>query len=207
MAYATSQSLFTLNQELLTLSATQPSIHTTVDCFNFTKPSANIANGMGRTLSAPVPTFGASDDRSFTSASIAHFSLLADALSSAFPDFDFTTVCPWNFKLIPAPEQAQANINWAFQTQVNDSQVIVAHLWSTLEKEISPGMCSIYSYESDRPDAFSESGAVYNLCYFFLNERMGKVVLVNLMRGGRDLVAEDDEIVEDIEERYGYAIW
>jgi hypothetical protein len=207
MAYSTSQNLFKLNQELLTLAATHPSAHATVDCFNFAKPSSR---SVGRSLSSPVHASPLpSDERRPVSPSVGHLSVLIEALGASFPDFDFSGTCPWHFKLIAAPEQAQANINWAFQTRFGGSEHMLPRLWFTLEKEITPGTCSIYSYEPDRPDAFSESGAVFNLCYFFLNERSGKVVLVNLREGGKDFDVGDDEDdgVEDVEERYGYGVW
>jgi hypothetical protein len=212
MTYSATPNLFKLNQELLTLAATHPSTHATVDCFNFTKPATRSSRSVGRSLPAPVPaaTPARSDDHLSVSASGAHFSVLVEALAAAFPDFDFSGTCPWNFKLIGAPEQAQANVNWAFQTRLSGSEHALPHLWLTLEKEIAPGVCSIYAYEPDRPDAFSESGAVFNLCYFFLNERSGKVLLLNLREGGGDLDFGDDQeddVVGDVEERYGYGVW
>ena len=67
------------------------------------------------------------------------------------------------------------------------------------EMEISPAVCAIYSYEPDRPDAFSESGAIFNLCYFFLNEKTNKLVLVHLMEGGESLDSgSEHDLDEDI---------
>jgi hypothetical protein len=138
----------------------------------------------------------------------AHFRALLSAMSSAFPDFDFSDVCPWNFKRILTPEKAQADISWAFQTQIDDCESLLTLMWLTLEKEISPATCSIYAYETDRPDAFSESGAVFNLCYFFLNEKSGKVILVHLREGGDVFDSDDDEeFVDEIEERLGHAVF
>jgi hypothetical protein len=138
---------------------------------------------------------------------VIHFPVLAAAISSGFPDYDFSSVCPWNFKLIGSPEQAQSNINWAFQTQIADSPATINLLWATLEKEIGPGRCSIYVYEPDSPDGFSESGAIFNMCCFFLNEKMGKVLLVHLQEGGQNYESDDaDDLLEDVEERYGNCV-
>jgi hypothetical protein len=83
----------------------------------------------------------------------------------------------------------------------------LVRLWAALEKEIVPGTCSIYTYEPDRPDGFSESGAVFNMCYFFLNERAGKVVIVHLLEGGTELFEDEDAIDENVEERFGYGVF
>jgi hypothetical protein len=138
------------------------------------------------------------------SASVSHFPILAEAISSAFPDFDFSTVCPWNFKLVNGPEQAQSTITWAFQTRIADAPSTLNLLWGTLDKEVNLSVCAIYIYEPDKPDAFSESGAIFNLCCFFLNEKMKKVAMLHLQEGGQSYESEDeDELVEDFEMRYG----
>jgi hypothetical protein len=209
MSFVTNQGLFRVNQQLLTLLATNPSVHANVDCFNVTRRPGR-GQVADRTESAPVLQWLTASDpkKSMPCIPAAHFRALLSAMSSAFPDFDFCDVCPWNFKRILAPEKAQADINWAFQTQIDDCESLLTLMWLTLEKEISPAACSIYAYETDRPDAFSESGAAFNLCYFFLNEKSGKVVLVHL-REGADVFDsdDDDEFVDDTEERLGYAVF
>jgi hypothetical protein len=201
MAAAVPPELFKLNQDLLTLTAMRPSTHAAVECFTFSGLSQGRSPSVGRTQSSPVP--GARP--SAVSASVIHFPILATAISAAFPDYDFSSVCPWNFKLIVSPEQAQSNINWAFQTQIADSPATINLLWATLEKEISPGRCNIYVYEPDRPDGFSESGAVFNMCCFFVNEKTEKVAMVHLQEGGQTYES-DDEDVEDVEARYGNSV-
>jgi hypothetical protein len=83
----------------------------------------------------------------------------------------------------------------------------MGRLWAALEKEIAPGTCSIYISEPDRPDGFSESGAVFNMCCFFLNERARKVVIVHLLEGTSNLYEDEDEIEENLEERFGYGVF
>jgi hypothetical protein len=134
-----------------------------------------------------------------------HLSALLAALSGAFPDFDFSSVCPWNFKLIRESERAQSVINWAFQSELPDCEHMLVLLWATLEKEISPTTCSIYSYESDQPDAFSESGAVANLCYFFLNEKLNRVILVHLREGGDGFDSGSDG--DELEDVYRFSVF
>jgi hypothetical protein len=126
-------------------------------------------------------------------------------MSSAFPDFDFSGICPWHFKRVLEPARARADIIWAFQAQIEDCHSLLTLMWATLEKEINPTNCTIYAYETDQPDAFSESGAVFNLCYFFVNEKVGKVILVHLREGGNVFGSDDDDDIDD--ERFGYAVF
>jgi hypothetical protein len=208
MTFVTSQALFKVTQEFLTLTATQPAVHASVECFNVA-PKNLPGSIPARTQSPPVPTplgFGLPWGDS-PSAPPNHFPALTTAFSAAFPDFDFSMVSPWNFKLISAPEQAQANVNWAFQMRLADCEPVLTNLWITLEKEISPATCSIYVYEPDRPDGFSECGAVFNMCYFYLNEKTNKVVLVHLREGGRDFNSDDEDDDGDLEDRYGFSVF
>jgi hypothetical protein len=202
MTFVSSQALFKVNQEFLTLVATHSSLQTNIGCFSLCHSQQSpIPRG---SLSAPVgPGFSSSSATNAGSIPIHHFTALLTAFCSAFPDFDFSMVCPWNFKLVSSPEQAQANINWAFECRLQNCDIALNRLWAVLEKEIAPGVCSIYFYEPDRPDGFSESGAVFNMCYFFLNERAGKVVIVHLLEGGND-VYEDEETIE---EYFGYGVF
>jgi hypothetical protein len=205
MAVVSSQALFKVNQELLTLTATHSSLHANVGCFSLSRSHSLFPR---RVISAPVASgfpISAVPDSGFAPAH--HFTSLFTALSSAFPDFDFSMVYPWNFKLVSSPEQAQANINWAFECRLQNCEGALNRLWAALEKEIVPGTCSIYVYEPDSPDGFSESGAVFNMCYFFLNERAAKVVIVHLLEGGKEVDDDDDVIEEDMEKRFGYGVF
>jgi hypothetical protein len=203
MTLTTSHGLFLINQEFQAISAMQPHIHARVQSFSFGKKTMGqgdrmVSNSFSPTLNEP--------DRGMSAcASAQHSGALVAALSSAFPDWDFSSVCPWDFKLVASPEQAQWKINWAFQTEVTDCERVLAHLWTTLEKEINLVTSSIYSYEPDRPDAFSESGAVLNLCYFFLNEKMNKIVLVHLREGGHDFDSGSDP--DELEDIYQFSVF
>lgn len=183
MSFVANQALFLMNQDMLAVSVARPNVHAKVDCFHVDGtefhecPEGAFQGNQDETIHAPPQHFGA----------------LMAAFTSAFPDFDLSTTFPWNFKLVQSPEQAQMNINWAFQTELPDCQGLLMRLWGFLEKAISPACCSIYAYESDRPDAFSENGAVFNMCYFMLNEKANRVVLVNLVEVGDSFEASEDE--------------
>ena len=206
MAFVANQAIFKVNQELLAMTAAHPAVHCKVDCYNIDRRVAcSVPASYDRPFSPSPFASSPMDDFGGVYAPAQHFPGLIAAFSAAFPDFDFSTAYPWNFKLIPSPEQAQAKINWAFQTELPDCEQTLAHLWMTLEKEISPALCSIYSYEPDRPDAFSECGAIFNMCYFFLNDKTNRVVLVHLMEGGELLDSGSEN--EDFDEGYGFSVF
>lgn len=204
MSYVASQPLFLLNQELLSLTCSYPDTHCKIECFSARCASASVhstrRSGFFGQFSGGVP---APRDGAPLAATQQHFPALTAALSSAFPDFDFSGIHPWNFRLVPHLERAQADINWAFQTELPECEPFLAKLWSSLEKEIAPGSCFIYAYESDRPDAFSESGATFHLSYFFLNEKSGRVLLVHLREGARDFSSASD----DDDANYAYSVF
>lgn len=210
MSFITNQSLFKVNQELLALCVSQPTIQAKIECFGISRknPYPEIPASFHQPLFtgsfSASPVMYSLDDPAPLYAQPQHYSALVSAFTSAFPDFDFSTVYPFNFKLISSVEKAQSVINWAFQTQLPGSEQALSEMWAVLEKEIAPAVCSIYAYEPDRPDAFSESGAIYNMCYFFLNEKTNRVVLVHLMDGGNDL---DDDDEPDMDERYGFSVF
>ena len=209
MTFVANQSLFRVNQELLALSSMNPSVQAKVDCFNVARKNCHKVEWQPRpqpsSFSASPSRTNSLDDRAALYATPQHFPALVSAFSAAFPDFDFSTVCPWNFRLVWSPEEAQASLNWAFQTELPDCEQTLTNLWAALEKEISPAVCAIYSYEPDRPDAFSESGAIFNLCYFFLNEKTNKLVLVHLMEGGESLDSGSEHDLD--EEPYEFALF
>jgi hypothetical protein len=81
MAFGTSQTLFGLNQEPMSLTAACPSVRASVECYNV----SHIAKRQ-------------------SALSHRHFMPLLAAFSCALPDYDHSTV-----QRIEAPEQAQAN--------------------------------------------------------------------------------------------------
>mgnify|MGYP001038216829 CR=1 FL=1 len=212
MTFINNQALFKITQELLSLSVSFPNVHGKIESFHISKNShqkyhvPNSYQSMSILSTSPVAT--AFDQSTCLHATPQHYQSLMETFSTAFPDFDFSTVAPWNFKLVNSPEQAQNNINWTFRTALSDCDQLMSHLWSVLEKEINPSCCYIYTYESDRPDAFSEMGTVFNMNYFFLNEKMSKIVLVHLREGAHEFGSGSDDdadsLNEEIEDQFGY---
>jgi hypothetical protein len=181
-----------VNQELLSLSASYPSITVSAECFTVSRPTVREERQENH------PTY----------AQKRHFLPILTAICSAFPDYDFSTAETWDSKAIESPEQARASLEWAFESEMENSHQTVCSLWQGLEKEIDPAICSIYSYEPLHPDPFSAIGARFNLCYLFYNERARKVALVHLQEGGKDIAVEGEEedVGGDEETRYGYCL-
>lgn len=211
-----SQELLSINQEFLSLTTFCPKVHGKVECLVFQKEpskkysqknkynnidslySYNQLKEMSNILTnSTIAGNSLRNDSTSLYAAPHHFKALLESLSQSFPDFDFSTITPWNFKLIQSPEHAQADINFKFMTILPDSDQLVAHIWKMLENDIIPSSCYIYAYESDRPDAFSAMGTVFNLNYFFLNEKTNKVILVHLREGSNEF---DDEELNSFDE-------
>lgn len=202
MTLVNNQDIIRLNQEFLGLSATTPKVYGKLECFkalfNGSKVKGNKNNNNFINMNSQQKNnYGQNwfdyKDADTLNAASQHFDALVKCFSEAFPDFDFSTVHPWNFKLIQSPEQAQSDMVWKFQSVLPDSDQFVSHIWSFLDKEMNPGNCSIYIYESDRPDAFSAMGAVFNLSYFILNEKMNRVLLIHLREGASDFGSQSDD--------------
>jgi hypothetical protein len=206
MSLVTNQSVFLVNQELLTLLATQPSLHANFDYFCVSRrclASRHFSLDCcdSSSPSSPPRSYGARSSY----ASPDHFKQLAAVISSAFPDFDFSSASQTDFKLIPSPELAQTSIFWAFHAYVPDCARFLALMWSVLDKEIGLRTCAIYQYDPDHPDGFSESGVVTNFNYLFLNDRANRCILVHLSEGGVDFDAESD--AEEMDGCIGYAVF
>lgn len=217
MTLVNNQDIFKLNQEFLSLSATTPKVHGKVECFKALFNGSKIKGSKAHNNNFNYINFNPMqknntqnwfdyNEPDTLNAASQHFDALLKCFSESFPDFDFSTVHPWNFKLIQSPEQAQSDMVWKFQSVLPESDQFVSHIWSFLNKEMNPGNCSIYMYESDRPDAFSAMGAVFNLSYFILNEKMNRVLLIHLREGANDFGSQSDDDLDgfndDLEDYY-----
>lgn len=197
-----------INQEILSCAATCPKVYGKVESFsirspdNKTKPKKK-RNSFVYDYPPKINTNEAQNiygfsDPNIVNAGSQHFQYLISAFEESFPDYDFSTVHPWNFKLVQSKEQAQTDMNWKFQSVLPDSDPVVSHIWSFLESQSVLNNCSIYIYESDRPDAFTSMGAVMNMCYFILNEKLNKIILVHLREGTTNCESEYDDMDDDM---------
>jgi hypothetical protein len=179
-AITLSDPLFTANQELNALCSTNPHVSGQVEAYDIDATQSSC-----------------DDD----------FPVVAGALVSSFPDYDFSWVAPRHFRTIQTPEAAREGIAWALSSALGIGGQRVGSLWQILEIEL----CRIYAYEPDCADPFSQSGVLSNLCYFFVNRKQMKVVMFHLRAGARNFESEaedswNDGLDEDFEERYGYGV-
>jgi len=202
MTVVTNQSIFLLNQELLTLLATEPALRASFDCFNVSERKFAPVGSYGSPPSPSSPRNCFVDGTAVAYPSLAHFRQLSAALRAAFPDFDFSTVSQTDFKPVQCQEQARSNIYWALQNYVADCTRLLGMMWTVLDKEAGLQTCSIYRYDPDRPDAFSVSGVVTTLNYFFLNDKTNRIVLVHLREGGIEIDGRSDDDEIGIDENY-----
>ena len=212
MKYLNTSTIVSINQELLAATSPDSRFCSKVECFQFSHDEFT-----GKSTSYDRPyihnSFGQSPG-SFTSvlsthATPRHFPALKSALSSSFPDFDFSNVCPWHFKLVNTVEAAHSDIIWPLMNYLHDSESIQQKLWSAIDAEISTTNSYIYKYDPDGPDAFSEQGVFYTMNMLFLNDKENKVLVVS-MREGEDEMSDDEcDMCDDnlLESRYGFGVF
>lgn len=132
-----------------------------------------------------------------------HFPALKASIEHTFSDYDFSNITPWNFRLISSPEQARQNLSWSVSNYFNNGQDLTQQLWQAIDGEIQTVNSEIYEYQSDCPDAFSEMGTVFNLIYFFINEKINHVLVFHLREGSNEYESGSED--EDVEVRFGYS--
>ncbi|OHT04970.1 putative repressor of rna polymerase iii transcription [Tritrichomonas foetus] len=125
-----------------------------------------------------------------------NFRILKSAIEIAFPDFDFSYASPDHFVCINSPEEARSSLSWALSSYFPSATDLCAQVWASLESEIQPALCDIYSYEPNCADAFSAMGAVWKMSYLFYNQKQRKVLHFHLREGGRAIesLSDDDEL-------------
>ena len=207
MRWLNSRFLFSINQELAALCATEDRIFTCVECFfvgqdefptsaQFPKVSVDHLLKESRDITSILPRRQEPPPE--------HFKLLREAISLSFPDYDFSTIEQTHFRPIDAPEEARASLFWTLSSalQVNDRGCY--QLWQSLDSEICPAVCDIYSYEPDCGDAFSENGALWNQSLLFFNTKQRKLLLFHVRKGACDPCDEMFDPILDFEEEYGF---
>ena len=213
MKYLNTPVIVSINQELLACISPDSNFCSKVECFQFSHE--DFTNNKSVSYDRPYihNSFGQSPS-SFTNslathASSKHFPALKETLSASFPDFDFSNVCPWHFKLVTAVDSAHSDICWPLMTYVHDSENLQQKLWQAIDHEISTSNSYIYKYDPDGPDPFSEQGVYFNMIMLFLNEKENKVLIVS-MREGDDIMSDDDcEVADDnlLESRFGFGVF
>lgn len=215
MKYLNTSNLFNINQELLARISPESRFCSKVECFEFS--SEELTNSHSSSYDRPYihNSFGTSPN-SFTSgnafnlstySSPKHFNILKSSIETSFPDFDFSNICPWHFKLVNTVEQAHNDLCWPLMQYLSNTDMIQQKLWSAIDTEINTNNSYIYKYDPDGPDAFSEQGIFYNLVLLFLNEKENKVLITSMREGNDDMSDDDFDIQTDnlLESRYGYS--
>lgn len=216
MKQVNSQKLFATNQELATISATDENVSMKVECFHITPE--DVASFQKDTMSpTPFPgSFTNSIDSGFTNpvyglnpyATSRHFPALKAAFASSFPDFDFSHLCPWHFKLISSAEQASYSITIFITSHFPETENVARHVWQAIDNEMNASISDIYQYDPDCPDAFTEMGVTSNLSLFFINEQSDRVLIFHAREGVKSFDSESDgEEGESLEDRYGYGLF
>lgn len=203
MRWVTSRSLVCINQELAALCSSERNIFTSVECFTVDErefPSSVLATKKGTDVRS-----GFSINHILPNATAPppeHTRVLVEAISLAFPDYDFSTTDSTHFKPIDSPEAARSSILFYLSSAILVNDGDGRALWNKLDAEISPALCDIYSYEPNCADAFSENGVIWNCSYLFFNTKQRKVLLFHLRQGSIDL----DDPDTDFSDEYAFNI-
>ncbi|EAX78928.1 hypothetical protein TVAG_384920 [Trichomonas vaginalis G3] len=140
-----------------------------------------------------------------TYASKGEYPALKATMESSFPDFDFTNLVPWNFKIIKSFDQAKQQISWNFSSAFQNADKVVMDIIKAIEDTLNIQDCQIYKYEPDGSDAFSDMGYPTTFSYFFVDETKNKVLFLHMREGDGDCDMSDDDNVSDA--RYGYGLF
>eukprot|EP01123_Difflugia_compressa_P011017 TRINITY_DN4210_c0_g1_i1.p2 TRINITY_DN4210_c0_g1~~TRINITY_DN4210_c0_g1_i1.p2 ORF type:complete len:235 (-),score=29.14 TRINITY_DN4210_c0_g1_i1:167-871(-) len=103
---------------------------------------------------------------------------LISTLNAAFPDYDFRSLRGENFvkeelwKVVNAIDSRLENI-------IPDYAKAKKAIWESLEQEIQPQECTIYSFIPDvGSNPFEEEGYIWSFNYFFYNKKKLKRIVL-----------------------------
>ena len=203
--------LIKINQEIIEHISTDKRFYCKVECFQVENEDIEPNRSIERTSSI----FGQSPESFHFNtvynhtayANSKHFPQLKAGLSYSFPDFDFSSSCPWHYKLCNSIEQVNLDLGWILTNYLYDSEKILNNLWKTIDFEISLSNSDIYKYEPDGPDAFSESGVILNMTHLFLNEKNSKVLIVHIRESSDNDQMSDSDNENLFESRYGFGVF
>lgn len=103
---------------------------------------------------------------------------LISLLNASYTDYDFTDAKGEDFQRVHEYETVKTCVRSKLAALVRDKRL--QQLWSTIEGEITPKECMIYSYKSDaHMDAFNEDGILWSFNYFFANRRLKRILFLS----------------------------
>eukprot|EP00040_Diaphanoeca_grandis_P039842 m.260323 g.260323 ORF g.260323 m.260323 type:complete len:273 (-) comp39669_c0_seq1:96-914(-) len=124
---------------------------------------------------------------------------LKATLNTAFaPDYDFSSATSEEFTKEPSLDWIQKTMNGHLVTVIENVYSMLPLLWQTLEKEIVPSECDIYSYRPDMDgDPFGEEGSLWSFNYFLYNKKLKRIVFIRANASSIHTGSEDDEMSEN----------
>lgn len=103
---------------------------------------------------------------------------LISLLNASYTDYNFTDAKGEDFQRVHEYETVKMCVRSKLAALVRDKRL--QQLWSTIEGEIHPKECMIYSYKSDaHMDAFNEDGILWSFNYFFANRRLKRILFLS----------------------------
>jgi len=143
------------------------------------------------------------------------FYLIA-TLNASFQDYDFSNAKSEEFSREPSLDWVINSINSNLSTAIGEPYAkLNAHLWSSIDEQVSLQDCSIYSYNPDlESDPFGEEGSLWSFNYFFFNQKLKRIVFFNcrassLLASNEDASGNSDALMDmdlgnevDFEEYY-----
>lgn len=208
MRWLNSRFLFGINQELAALCATEERISASVECFfvdqeDFPASAQSPKSSVGHVLADSTDLKNILPKRQEPPRE--HFQILVDAISLAFPDYDFSTIDSSHFRPIDAPEEARASLFWTLSSALQVDDRLCYRLWQKLDGEISPAVCDIYSYEPKCADAFSEDGALWSQNLLFFNTKQRKLLLFHVREGACEDTDDFSDHILEFGQEYGFS--
>jgi len=141
------------------------------------------------------------------------FISLVCTLNASFPDYDFSSVKPEQFKKEPNLRMVVNYINTVLGSVVPDYPAFSGKMLSVLEEEIRIRECDIYSYIEGEADAFSEDGIIWSMNYFFFNKKLRRLVFLTCRCSSKTVLRQSESVTmageysDDEDEReWGWSI-
>ncbi|BFZ61632.1 RNA polymerase III-inhibiting protein maf1 [Saitoella coloradoensis] len=121
------------------------------------------------------------------------FAYLVATLNASHPDYDFSSLRPFDFKKERKVEHVMSNVD-VLLGNVGKAEVTGA-MWECIDKHIELEGCDVYSFRPDADsDPFGEEALIWSRSYFFFNKGLKRVLYLNLRSVSRasPLLAPDD---------------
>lgn len=102
---------------------------------------------------------------------------LIATLNASFPDHDFSTTKPEQFRKIPTMATAMQSVNkYLAEAMQAEGVSLVDQLWRTINDVIDIGKCEVYCYIPNLEDDPFSAHALWSFNYFMVNKAMKKIL-------------------------------